>query len=65
MLESREVVDLVVWTKSGEIQHWKNAMPLKYDFYSGTRNIKLLDSGQIRKLRDICIYMINGMEVYL
>jgi len=38
---------------------------LKYDFYSGTRTIKLLTSNEIRKVRDVCISRINGLEVFL
>lgn len=26
--------------------------------------MKLLDSNQIRQLRDVCIFEINGIEVY-
>ena len=61
--ESR--VDLKLWTKSGEIQEWKNCIPLRYNFYKGTRQIKLLNSGQIRQLRDVCVFEINGMGVHL
>ena len=64
--------------------------PLRYDFYKGTRRIKLLESreccwqvsksinkfcfynerkqfrrSQIRTVRDVCIFEINGMEVFL
>ena len=38
---------------------------LRYDFYAGTRNIKLLTSGQIRKIRDCCIFGVNDCEVFL
>ena len=38
---------------------------LKYDFYKGTRRMKLLDSNEIRQLRDMCIFEVNGMEVYM
>ena len=37
----------------------------RYDFRNGTRRIKLLTSGQIRQVRDVCIFQINGMEVFL
>ena len=65
MLEAGEPVDIRLWTRSGEIQEWKNCISLRYDFYAGTRNMKLLNSGQIRKLRDVCVFEINGMEVFL
>ena len=63
MLKAGDPVDLKLWTKSGEIQEWKNCIPLRYNFYKGTRQIKLLN--QIRQLRDVCVFMINDMEVFL
>ena len=47
------------------IQHWHRCISLKYDFYKGTRRMKLLDSNEIRTLRDVCIFEVNGMEVYM
>ena len=65
MLKAGDPVDLKLWTKSGEIQEWQNCVPLRYNFYKGTRQIKLLNSGQIRQVRDVCIFEINGIEVHL
>lgn len=65
MLQAPDPVDLTLWVKSGEIQHWHRCVSLRYDFYKGTRRMKLLDSNQIRQIRDVCIHEINGMEVYL
>lgn len=66
ILKAGDPVDLDVWTKSGEIIHLRNCIPLRANFYKGTRNIKILSSGQIRAIRDICIFRVNGcMEVYL
>lgn len=65
MLKSPDPVDITLWTSSGEIQHWERCVPLKYDFYGGTRRFKILSSGQIRQARDVCIFNINGMEVFL
>ena len=50
---------------AGELLHYDNCISLRYDYYEGTRTIKLLNSNEIRKVRDICIYQINGMEVFL
>ena len=36
-----------------------NCISLRYDFYAGTRNMKLLTSGQIRKIHDWCIFSVN------
>ena len=65
MLQAGDPVDLSLWKSSGEILHYRNAVPLRYDFYKGTRRIKLLDSREIRTIRDVCIFEINGMEVFL
>jgi hypothetical protein len=65
MLNSGDPVDISVWTSKGEIQHLAHCVSLRYNFYSGTRNMKMLTSGQIRKVRDVCIFSINGCEVYL
>lgn len=65
MLTASDPVDISLWTKSGEIQHWRNCVPLRYDFYKGTRRMKLLTSNQIRTVRDVCIFQINGLEVFL
>lgn len=65
LMQKAEPFDLTLWTAKGEIQHWHNCLSLHYDFYSGTRNIKLLDSRQIRKVRDICIFEFNGVPVFL
>ncbi len=65
MLRAGDPVDISLWTKSGEIQHYRNCIPLRYNFYKGTRQVKLLDSREIRTIRDVCIFEINGMEVFL
>lgn len=65
MLKAGDPVDLALCTKDGQIQHYRNCIPLHYNFYSGTRQVKLLDSRQIRTIRDVCIFEINGMEVFL
>ena len=65
ILASPEPVDLTLWTRHGEIQHWHRCISLKYDFYKGTRRMKLLGSNEIRTLRDVCIFQINGIEVYM
>ena len=65
MLEQPEPVTIRLWTAKGEVQVWHRAVSLRYDLYRGIRNVKLLDSGEIRKLRDVCIIEINNMEVYL
>ena len=36
-----------------------------YGLHIGTRRMKLLDSNEIRQLRDVCIFEVNGIEVYM
>ncbi|MBO5053241.1 MAG: hypothetical protein J6C44_03260 [Muribaculaceae bacterium] len=49
----------------GSIMKLHNVILLRYDFYGGWRNVKLLNSGEMRKIRDCCIFCINDMEVLL
>ena len=65
MLQAGDPVNISLWTKDGQIQHWNNCIPLRYGFYKGVRRMNLLTSRQIRQVRDVCIFRINGMEVYL
>lgn len=68
MLYSGDPVDISFWKRNGEIVHLHNciALPNKAAArYSGTQNFKLLASGQIRKIRHVCIFRINGLEVFL
>ena len=65
ILDSAEPIDIRLWTRSGEIQSWHRSISLKYDFYKGTRRMKLLYSNEIRQLRDVCIFEVNGIEVYM
>lgn len=64
MLMSPEPVDLVCLTMKGEMREYKRVVGLKQQHYAGSRNIKFLDSGEIRKVRDCLILAINGMEVF-
>lgn len=65
MLKRPDPVDLVVLKKDGSIVQLNNCVGLRYDMYSGCRRVKLLNSGQIRMIRDILIMSINGMQVFL
>lgn len=65
MLNRGEPLEILAWKANGEILHLQNCISLRYNFATGTRNIKLLTSGQIRKIRDCCIFMVNGLTVYL
>ena len=65
MLKAGDLVDIKLWTKNGAIQCWCNCIPLRYNFYQGTQQFKLLDSHQIRQARICCIFEIYGLEVFL
>ena len=65
MLQAPEPVDIKCWTKDGRILELQNVLPLRYNFYEGTQQVKILKSGQIRTIRLCLIFEINGMEVFL
>lgn len=65
MLNTPDPVDISVWKSDGSIMELHNCISLKYNFYAGTRTIKLLNSNQIRTVRDVCIFRVNGLEVIL
>ncbi len=63
ILNSRQRVKLTIWTSKGEIQTY-DCISLKTK-PDGTRNVKLVNSGQIRKVRDVCIFRVNGYEAFI
>ena len=65
LLTLPDPVNLTVWKKDGSIVEYPNVISISYDFYKGTRRIKFLRSGEIRLVRDVCIFRINGMNVIL
>lgn len=65
MLQAPEPVEVRCWAKDGRILHLKDAIPLRYNFYEGTQQFKILASRQIRTIRLVCIFELNGMEVFL
>lgn len=65
IMDSGEPFSVGVWTSRGEAQFHENVVSLRYDVRSGTRNLKFLSSGQIRRIRDVLIFEINSIEVYV
>ncbi|WP_289761994.1 hypothetical protein [Duncaniella muris] len=65
ILNSGDPVDIHVWKSTGEILELGNVISLRYSFYGGWRNVKLLASGECRKIRDCCIFRVNDCEVFL
>ncbi|MCH5331873.1 MAG: hypothetical protein J1E33_05650 [Alistipes sp.] len=65
ILNSGDPVDISVWKSDGSILELRKVISLRYDFYGGWRNVKILSSGEIRKIRDVCIFRVNDCEVFL
>ena len=65
ILQAPEPVDLKCWTKSGAIMELNNAIPLRYNFYEGTQQFKILVSNQIRTIRLNLIFELNNNTVFL
>ena len=65
MLNSGDQVDISVWKANGSILELRNCISLRYNFYGGWRNVKLLSSDECRKIRDCCIFRVNDLEVFL
>lgn len=65
MIDSGDPVELKVWAKDGRVLHLQNCIGLRYNFRSGTRQVKLLTSRQIRTIRDVLMFEINGLTIYL
>ena len=65
ILMAPEPVSLRCWTKSGGILVFTDAIPLKYNFYEGTQQFKILASMEIRTVRVNLIFELNGMSVFL
>ena len=65
ILQAPEPVSLRCWAKDGRILELRDTIPLRYNFYEGTQQFKLLASRQIRTIRLACIFELNGMTVFL
>ena len=65
MLNSGDPVDISVWKANGSILKLRNCISLRYNFYGGWRNVKILSSGECRKICDCYIFKFNDLEVFL
>ena len=68
MLRAGDPVTVSFWKSNGEMITLTDCVALPYKEsarYSGCQNFKLLASGQIRKIRHVCIFRINDCEVFL
>ena len=50
-------------TLTGEILEGNNCIVTSSNFQRRTRNIKFIDSGEFRKIRNISFIELNGVEV--
>lgn len=68
MLSAGDPVDLWVWKSDGSILQLGRCIGLPNRAatrHNGCQNFKFLASGQIRKIRLVCIFRINDQEVFL
>lgn len=65
LIDSGDPVDIKAWKQDGSVMHLPYCVGLRYNFRAGTRQVKLLQSRQIRTIRDVCIFEVNNMTVYL
>ena len=65
ILQAPEPVDIKCWTKDGRIMTMHDAVPLRYNFYEGTQQFKILASREIRTIRINLIFELNNCEVFL
>lgn len=66
LLEDKQPHDLKVWKLStGDIIHYKKAVCVGGFKRKGTHRIMIPQSGVIREFRDITLFEIDGLNVYL
>ena len=65
ILNAPEPVDVSFFKSDGSAVTMRRCVSLRYDFRGGYRNLKSLESGAIRRVRDVCIFAVNGLEVFL
>lgn len=66
LLESGQPCDLRLWKLStGDILEYKGAQVVGSHWRGGTHRVRLPRSGVIREFRDITLFSINNMEIYL
>lgn len=66
LLESGQPCDLKLWKMStGDILIYQQAICVGSYFRGGTHRVKLPKSGLIREFRDVSLFEINKMTVYI
>lgn len=66
LLETGQPCTLRLWKMStGDILIYKDVRCVSAHWRGGTHLVKLPMSGVLRRLRDIAMFEINGMSIYL
>lgn len=66
LLETHRPCNLKVWKMStGDILEYKGATCVGSYWRGGRHRVQLPNSGLIREFRDITLFEINGMEIFL
>lgn len=65
MLNVGQPVTLKYVKKDGSLIEMENVVSLRYEYYLGTRTIKLLHNNRKITIHDCCIVGINEFEVFL
>ena len=66
LLETGRPVDLKVWKLSdGSIIEYRSVVCIGGHWRRGTHRIRILRYGLIREFRDITLFEINNMNIYL
>ena len=65
IMQQDKAFSIVFLTAEAKKIRIENAVSLKWDLRTGTRTLKAIPSGQIRRIRDSLILEINDTPVYL
>lgn len=65
LLNTKEPVNLKCWTSKGEVMECNNVVMTSSFFRGNSFNIRFLASGEIRKIKTVCLFEINDKEVFL
>ncbi len=65
IIESGEPVNLSFWKKNGEIVQANGVKCTSSNFENNSFNIIFPESGEIRKIKALLVFNINGEEVIL
>lgn len=60
-----KIAELKCWKSNGEIIVYRDVICTSSNHRNNSFNLKLLTSGEIRKVKAICIFEINQQEVII